>query len=82
MYNAEQWSAMLDKYHRCRVHEVRVRCWHKDNGCDWVGEVNELKRHDDLCTKRPWECEYCGLKCTYEEGEGKHWPTCLKCGEV
>ena len=78
MCNAEQWSAVLDKYHRRRVHEVRVRCWHKDNGCDWVGEVNELKRHDDSCPKRPWECEYCGLKCTYKEGEGKHWPTCLK----
>ena len=78
MCNAEQWSAMLDKYHRRRVHEVRVRCWHKDNGCDWVGEVNELKRHDDSCTKRPWKCEHCGLKCTYEEGEGKHWLTCFE----
>ena len=78
MCNAEQWSAMLDKYHRRKVHEVRVRCWHKDFGCDWVGEVNGLKRHDDSCVNRPWECEYCGLRCTYEEGEGKHWPTCLK----
>ena len=78
MCNAEQWSAMLDKYHRRRVHEVRVCCWHKDLGCDWVGEVNELKQHDDSCVNRPWECEYCGLRCTYEEGEGKHWPTCLK----
>ena len=78
MCNAEQWSAMLDKYHRRKVHEVCVRCWHKDNGCDWVGEVNWWKRHDDSCPKRPWECEYCGLKCMYEEGEGKHWPTCLK----
>ena len=69
---------MLDKYHRRRVHEVRVRCRHKEFGCDWVGEVNWWKRHDDSCPKRPWECEYCGLKCTYEEGEGKHWPTCHK----
>ena len=43
MCNAEQWSAVLDKYHRRRVHEVRVRCWHKDNGCDWAGEVNEIE---------------------------------------
>ena len=78
MCNAEQWSAMLDKYHRRRFHEVRVRCWHKDNGCDWVEELKGLKRHADSCPKRPWECEYCGLKCTYGEGEGKHWPTCLK----
>ena len=69
---------MLDKYHRRRVHEVRVRCWHKENGCEWVGEVNELKRHADSCVKRPWECQYCALKCTYGEGEGKHWPTCPK----
>ena len=78
MCNNEQWSAVLDNYHRRKVHEVRVRCWYKDNGCEWVGEVNELKRHAESCVKRPWECKYCALKCTYGEGEGKHWPTCLK----
>ena len=78
MCNGEQWSAMLDKYHRRRVHEVRVRCWHTDNGCAWVGEVNDLKRHADACERRPWECQYCALKCTYGEGEEKHWPACLK----
>ena len=78
MCNAESWSAMLDKYHRRRVHEVRVRCWNKDRGCGWMGEVNELKRHDVSCDKRPWECKYCGLQCTYGEGEGKHWSGCLK----
>ena len=76
--NGEQWSIMLDKYHRRKVHEVRVRCWHTDNGCAWVGEVNDLKRHADACEKRPWECQYCALKCTYGEGEEKHWPACLK----
>ena len=76
--NGEQWSAMLDKYHRRKVHEVRVRCWHTDNRCAWAGEVNDLKRHADVCEKRPWECQYCALKCTYGEGEEKHWPACLK----
>ena len=78
MCNGEQWSAMLDKYHRRRVREVRVRCWHTGSGCAWVGEVNDLKRHTDACEKRPWECQYCALKCTYGEGEEKHWPACLK----
>ena len=78
MCNSEQWSAVLDKYHRRRVHEVRVRCWHTDNGCAWVGEANDLKRHADACEKRPWECQYCALKCSYGEGEEKHWPACLK----
>ena len=72
----------MDKYHRRKVCEVRVRCWQNDTyGCDWVGEVNELKRHDDSCPKRPWECKYCGLKCTYGDGEGKHWPICVKLPE-
>ena len=43
--NGEQWSAVLDKYHRRKVHEVRVRCWHTDNGCAWVGEVNAIFTH-------------------------------------
>ena len=78
MCNGQGWNVVLDKYHRRRVHEVRVRCPYKGSRCDWVGEVNGLKAHADSCAKRPWECKYCGLKCTYGEGEGKHWPTCLK----
>ena len=76
MCNAEEWSAVLDKYHRRKVHEVRVLCWQKENGCKWVGEVNGLKQHADSCEKRPWECEYCELKCTYVEGGGKHFSVC------
>ena len=78
MCNEQEWNVVLDKYHGRRVHRVRVRCPHKDSGCDWVGEVNELTQHADSCAKRPWECEYCGLKFTYGEGEGKHWPMCHK----
>ena len=78
MCNEQEWNSMLDKFHRRRVHELRVRCPHKVDECDWVGEVNELKRHVESCAKRPWECKYCGLKCTYGEGEGKHWATCRK----
>ena len=78
MCNEQEWQSMVDKYHRRKVREVRLRCPHKGSGCDWVGEVNELTRHTDSCAKRPWECKYCGLKCTYGEGEGKHWPTCRK----
>ena len=78
MCNSEEWSADLDKYHSRRVHQVRVRCWYKNNGCGWEGDMNEFKKHANSCDKRPWECEYCELKCTYGEGEGKHWPMCPK----
>ena len=72
------WSTMLDKFHRRKVHELRVRCPYRGSGCDWVGEVNSVERHAGCCPKRAWECQYCGLKCTYGEGEGEHWPTCSK----
>ena len=78
MCSEQEWNSMLDKFYRRKVHELRVRCPHKVDECDWVGEVNELKRHVESCAKRPWECKYCGLKCTYGEGEGKHWATCCK----
>ena len=78
MCNSEEWSAVLDKYHRRRVHEVRVRCWYAEDGCEWVGEVNALRRHSDSCGKRPWECRYCAVKCKLEEGGENHWPTCAK----
>ena len=78
MCNEQEWNSMLDKFYRRKVHELRVRCPHKVDECDWVGEVNKLKRHVESCAKRPWECKYCGLKCTYGEGEGKHWATCCK----
>ena len=74
--NETGWSAMLDKFHRRKVNELRVRCPQRDSGCDWVGEVNGVERHAGCCPKRAWECQYCGLKCTYGEGEGQHWPTC------
>ena len=78
MCNGEQWSAMLDKYHRRKVHEVRVRCWYKGNGCEWVGELNGLEQHAASCENRLWKCEYCGLRYEFLEGEKKHWPTCAK----
>ena len=78
MCNEQQWTAMLDKFHRRRTHELRVRCQHKRSGCDWEGEVGGVERHALSCPKRPWECPHCALRCTYGEGEGKHWPACSK----
>ena len=76
MCNGENWTAMLDKYHRRKVHQVRVLCWYRERGCVWSGEVSELERHAGSCKKRPWECGYCGVKCELGEGEGQHWAVC------
>ena len=80
MCNSEKWSSILDKYHRRKVHEVRVRCWNRGNGCKWVGEFNGLEKHIPLCKNRSWKCKYCGLTCEFVKGKGKdkHWSTCSK----
>ena len=78
MCNEASWSAVLDKYHRRKVHEVRVYCWHKGNGCEWVGELNSVAKHATSCEHGLWKCEYCGLRCEFVEGGEKHWPTCPK----
>ena len=78
MCNETAWSAVLDKFHSRRVRELRVRCPHIDGGCDWEGEVNALEGHAESCPRRRWECPYCALRCTYAEGEEKHWPVCSK----
>lgn len=48
MCNSEEWSADLDKYHSRKVHQVRVRCWYKENGCGWEGDINEFKKREFL----------------------------------
>ena len=51
--------ARPDKFHRRKVHQLTVRCQHKKNGCDWVGELGNLEDHVTRCPKRPWQCMYC-----------------------
>lgn len=75
---AKQWSSVLDKYHRRRVLEVRVRCRRRGDGCDWEGEVGRLREHDEECGRRVWVCEYCGATCRSGDGEEKHWSVCQK----
>jgi len=76
--NETGWSTMLDKFHRRRVHGLRVRCPLRGSRCGWVGELSIAEKHADCCSKQAWECQYCGLKCPYEEGEEEHWPSCSK----
>ena len=46
-------------------------------GCDWVGEVNEVKRHADCCPRRPWRCQYCAFTSLFDFGE-LHMEECTK----
>jgi len=55
-----------------------VRCHHKPNGCEWVGELGNLDLHSNSCPKRPWQCKHCDFKGTYDVGTTDHLPNCTK----
>jgi len=67
-----------DKYFKRKVNELRVRCPHKRNGCEWVGELGNLDLHSNSCPKRPWQCKYCDFKGTYDVGTTDHLPNCTR----
>ena len=45
-------ATMFDKFHKRKVLELKVRCPHTPNGCEWVGEVGDLNRHTETCLRR------------------------------
>ena len=72
--NKPNFESVADKHYRRRVLELRVKCPHL--GCNWIGEVREYDAHVGICPKRTWNCEHCGLKCAFDEGEEVHWSEC------
>ena len=71
-------TTMPDKFYKRKVNELKVRCPHKGNGCDWVGEVGNVDRHFASCLKRPSQCNFCHFKSTYEVVTNNHIPVCVK----
>ena len=45
---------------RLRSSRIKIRCIHRGNGCEWVGELGALKDHLDSDKG----CEYVEVKCT------------------
>ena len=75
--NEPNLATMPDKFHKRKVNELKVRCPNKKNGCAWVGDLRALGQHSDSCAKRPWQCDYCDFKGTYDEIDD-HMPFCVK----
>ena len=67
-----------DKFFRRKVHELKVQCYHKKGGCEWVGDLGSYDNHVKKCPKRPWTCEFCDFKSTYDIGNDDHLPNCEK----
>ena len=78
MCNDSNFKVINDKHFKRKVNELRVRCSHKPNRCEWVGELGNLDQHSNSCPKRPWQCKHCDFKGTYDVGTTDHLPNCTK----
>ena len=79
MCKEENFTAHMNKhFKRKTINTLKVRCPHKKNGCEWVGELGDLNNHSTSCPKRPWKCQYCDLETTFEFGTNEHTPNCTQ----
>ena len=78
MCKEPNFTTQTDKYFKRVVNGLRVRCPHKGSGCEWMGALGSLDQHDNVCPKRPWQCQYCDFTATYDVGANEHLPRCPK----
>ena len=79
MCNRPNFTTNDDKYFKRVVNGLKVFCPHKGSGCEWMGDLDSLHQHANMCPKRPWQCQYCDFTTTYNGGTNEHLlDQCLK----
>ena len=66
--NTEDFSTFPDKSLRQRLYSFRAYCCHKEEGCDWEGELRDLEKHLNLQPppeKISLGCPFSEVECTY-----------------
>ena len=56
-------SARLNKFLQREINDLKVRCQHHREGCEWTGEVRDLQSHLDK------KCDHILLPCSFGCGE-------------
>ena len=56
-------SVTNDKHFKRKVNGLKVRCPHKRNGCEWVGELGDMGKHFTQCPLQLVECEFAQAGC-------------------
>ena len=59
-------NAHLDKFLQREINDIKVRCQHHREGCEWTGEVRDLQSHLDPDKRK---CNYILLPCSFGCGE-------------
>ena len=57
-------KTMPDKYFERKVKELKVRCHHKNAGCEWVGELRNISTHIEVCKLEKVKCDFSYAGCT------------------
>lgn len=76
-------NTFADKQLTRTLRQKKVRCTHKENGCEWTGELSELDGHLDItkriegCTFKTLACVYCNMSLKRSEIEN-HEMRCLQ----
>ena len=40
-------DGIIDKSLQRKINELKIYCKHRKEGCQWIGEINELNKHLD-----------------------------------
>ena len=72
------FPSVPNKHFKRKVEELKVRCFYERDGCKWEGELGNLDHHSKSCSKRPWQCQHCDFRGTYDNGTTDHLPNCTK----
>ena len=54
-------SYCYDKFFERKVKELKVRCPRSEDGCNWIGELGDQKRHEQTCPEVRVNCT-CGAQ--------------------
>ncbi|XP_078082861.1 TNF receptor-associated factor 2-like isoform X4 [Mustelus asterias] len=69
-------SAFPDNAARRELDNLPAVC--NNEGCTWKGTIKEYEAHDEICSKFPLTCEWCGKKKIPREKYSDHIRTCGK----
>ena len=56
------FTKFREKQLNSEILDLKVRCTHHTNGCEWVGELRDLKKHTD---PEKGSCGFIQIKCPY-----------------
>ena len=56
------FTKFREKQLNSEILDLKVRCTHHTNGCEWVGELRDLKKHTD---PEKGKCGFIQVKCPY-----------------